>query len=154
MAFAGSAFRQVYATQTAEDNFGHGDLEIACQCLFVMKNGVQGQASIDFLRPAAAPSHGDDRVLGGGNRRRSGSHRGKVILIDKDGRRELPVPPPEREPFSDFANSLTGSRCLVTESETFESRPAHVCWQGNPPIQERSLNSQKHYRSRQPASAT
>ncbi len=121
MAFAGSAFRQVYATQTAEDNFGNGDLEIACQCLFVMKNGVQGQASIDFLRPAAAPSHGDDRVRVAGTEGILEVIGGKVILIDKDGRRELPVPPPERELFSDFANSLTGkSRCLVTESETFE----------------------------------
>lgn len=121
LAFSGSPFREVFATQTKEDNFNHGELEIACQCLFTMKNGVQAMASIDYLRPEAAPTHGDDRVRVAGTEGVLEVIGGSVILIDRDGRRELPVPPPERELFSDFACSLTGENdCLVPESETFE----------------------------------
>ena len=121
LAFSGSSFREVFATQTKEDNFNYGELEIACQCLFTMKNGVQAMASIDYLRPEAAPTHGDDRVRVAGTEGVLEVIGGSVILIDGDGRRELPVPPPERELFSDFACSLTGGNdCLVPESETFE----------------------------------
>ena len=121
LAFSGSPFHEVYATQTADDNFNHGELEVACQCLFTMKNGVQAMASIDYLRPPAAPSHGDDRVRIAGTDGILEVIDGKVLLIDKEGKRELPVPPAERELFSDFANSLTGKQdCLVPESETFE----------------------------------
>ena len=121
LAFSGSAFREVYATQTSEDNFNHGELEVACQCLFTMKNGVQAMASIDYLRPAAAPTHGDDRVRVAGTEGVLEVMDGKVVLIDKEGKRELSVPPAERDLFSDFANSLTGKQeCLVPEWETFE----------------------------------
>ncbi len=121
MAFSGSSFDSVYATQTTEDNFGYGELEIACQCMFVMKNGVQAQASIDYLRPAAAPSHGDDRVRVAGTEGVLEVIGDQIILIDKDGKREIPVPTPERKLFSDFVNSLSGKgSCMVSVDETFE----------------------------------
>ncbi len=121
LAFSGSPFKTIYATHSATDNFNHGELEIACQCLFTMENGVQAQASIDYLRPAAAPSHGDDRVRVAGTEGVLEVIGGKVILIDREGQRELPVPSPERAIFADFANSLSGqTKCLVSEAETFE----------------------------------
>lgn len=121
LAFSGSPFRSVYATQSSEDNSGCGDLEIACQCLFVMRNGVQAAASIDYLRPAAAPSHGDDRVRVAGTEGVLEVSGGRIMLIDREGEREMPVPPPEREIFSDFANCLLGkSELAVPEAETFE----------------------------------
>ncbi len=121
LAFSGGSFKSVYATQTTKDNFGYGELEIACQCMFVMTNGVQAQASIDYLRPAAAPSHGDDRVRVAGTTGVLEVTGDKIILIDKDGKREVPVPPPERNLFSDFVNSLLGKgKCMVSVEETIE----------------------------------
>ncbi len=121
LAFSGGSFKTIYATQTTEDNFGYGELEIACQCLFVMTSGVQAQASIDYLRPAAAPSHGDDRVRVAGTTGVLEVIDGKIILIDQDGKREIAVPSPERNLFSDFIKSLQGKgECMVSVKETIE----------------------------------
>ena len=119
MAFSGSAFKNVYATQTNADNFDNGDMEIAAQCIGTMQNGVQFQASLDFLRPEKAPSHGDDRVRAVGTKGIIEVRGGIVNLIDDQGKRDLPVPPPERNLFSDFANSIAGkNKPFVSDEET------------------------------------
>ena len=43
LAFSGcSEIEYCQATQTTSDNHNYGDLEMACQCMMVMKNGVPG----------------------------------------------------------------------------------------------------------------
>lgn len=117
--FSGSEFESVSAGHTAEDNFGHGDLEIAAQCRFWLKNGVQASADIDFLRPAAAPTHGDDRirVVGiGGIIEVAGD---RVRLIDADGERELSIKS-YGGIFRDFVRQVEGKRpALVSAQESF-----------------------------------
>lgn len=61
-AMAQSSVSCVYATHTREGNRDHGDLEMAAHCQFVMTNGILANCSLDFLRPAAAPTHGDNRM--------------------------------------------------------------------------------------------
>lgn len=108
MWFSGSDFASISATQTSQDNFGNGELEIAAQCLFTMKNGVLAQASIDYLRPSAAPSHGDDRVRIAGTEGVIEVRSGRIILIDREGRREIMPDAPDRKIFLDFVNDVTG----------------------------------------------
>lgn len=121
LAFSGSAFQCVYATQTTTDNFNHGELESAALCLFTMKNGVQAQASVDYLRPSMAPTHGDDRIRVVGTKGVLEVADGKIMLIDGHGKREIPVPTPEKKIFSDFVNRLLhDSDCLLNDAETFE----------------------------------
>ena len=121
MAYSGSRFAQIYATHTAADNFGYGEMEIAAQMSGRMRNGVQFSATCDYLRPAAAPTHGDDRVRIAGTAGVLEVSGGKVELIDGDGARILPVPPPARKLFADFANSLAGTHpCMVGDADTIE----------------------------------
>ncbi|MDD3154660.1 MAG: Gfo/Idh/MocA family oxidoreductase [Victivallaceae bacterium] len=121
MAFSGSSFASVYATQNREDNHGHGDLEMSCHCIFTMRNQVQALASIDYLRPMNAPTHGDDRVRVAGTAGVLEVRSGRILLIDAEGEREIAVPPPERKIFSDFARSVAeGVDCWVSTEETFE----------------------------------
>lgn len=120
MAFSGSGFDTIWASHTTDDNRGHGELEIACQTICTMKNGVQGQASIDFLRPMTAPSHGDDQVRVAGTDGVLEVREGKITLIDKDGFREISVNKDVPHIFEDFVTSLqTGKACWVTDKEAF-----------------------------------
>ena len=120
LAFSGSRFDTVFATHTCEDNKGHGELEIACQTLCTMKNGVQAQASIDFLRPEAAPTHGDDQVRIAGTDGVLEVRKGKITLIDKEGEREIPVKEDLPHIFEDFVCSIeNGTPCMVPDEEAF-----------------------------------
>ena len=60
--FAAADFVSVCAAHSTVGNHDHGDLEASAACQFVLTDGVLGTASIDYLRPSSAPSHGDDRV--------------------------------------------------------------------------------------------
>lgn len=115
-----SGFDTVWACEERSDNFGYGDLEVAAQCLFRMSNGIIAQASIDYLRPAAAPTHGDDRVRIAGTDGVLEVAGGRIMLIDAQGEREIPVPPPKRSLFSDFVLDVAGERpALVDAPQTF-----------------------------------
>ena len=121
--FSGSKFSSAMATQTRAENNGHGEMETAAQCLFTMKNGVLAQASIDFLRPANAPTHGDDRVRVVGTQGVVEVELGKVYLTDEAGFREIPeLQTPERGYFAEFIGSIRGE-CAAPASpeETFET---------------------------------
>lgn len=58
----GPIFTKVYASQSTVGNMNHGDLEASCLCHFTLENGVAASLSIDYLRPAEALTHGDDRL--------------------------------------------------------------------------------------------
>jgi len=53
---------EVWALDTTLGNMGNGDMESSAICLFRLKNGGQAAANIDYLRPATASTHGDDRL--------------------------------------------------------------------------------------------
>lgn len=111
LAFSGSEIDCCHSTQTVSDNRGHGELEIACQCQMVMKNGVQAQASMDFLRPECASTHGDDQLRVAGTDGILEIRHGVITLTDAAGERTIPVPVPEpgRRLFPEFIRSLTNS---------------------------------------------
>lgn len=118
--FSGSDFKSVAASHTVSGNFGHGELEVAATCQFLMQNGVQASASIDYLRPAAAPTHGDDRVRVAGTEGVIEVLGGRVMRVDFDGERELPVDGSYGAIFKDFVGAVDGTcEPLTNAAETF-----------------------------------
>jgi predicted dehydrogenase len=65
-AAAGVPFTRVAALQTNSAHPTHPDCQDNCVLALALAGGAQATASIDYLRPAAAPSHGDDwvRIVG------------------------------------------------------------------------------------------
>jgi len=63
--------------------------------------------NIDYLRPVAANSHGDDRLRLVGERGVVEVRGGKAYVIDDSGTRELPLPPAGNI-FTDYMNMLKG----------------------------------------------
>ncbi len=121
MAFSGCLkFKTIFAADNRDDNSGNGDLEIAAECQFVMDNGVLAQASIDYLRPASAPTHGDDRVRIGGTAGVIEVRQGRIFLIDRDGEQEIPATT-DRHLFSDIVLDCQGKRpAMTTPAEAIE----------------------------------
>ncbi len=58
----GDRFRAVTAYQSTIGNGGHGELEATAAALYALDDGVTATLTADYLRPSAAPSHGDDRL--------------------------------------------------------------------------------------------
>jgi len=116
-ALGNSHFAQVFASHDCHDNFDNGNLEIAGQMMFVMQNGIQASATIDFLRPQSAPSHGDDRVRVAGTGGVMEITDGKVSLLTPE-KCEVIVPEDDNcvDMFVDFVNQL--STCGSSERES------------------------------------
>lgn len=91
------AVQQVFASHSTLPGGGSGELE------------VSAQVSADYLRPANAPTHGDDRVRAAGTRGVIEIENDQVWLInaEHDGRTAMPL----RECpmiFEDFIHTLEG----------------------------------------------
>jgi predicted dehydrogenase len=105
--FGGAAFRSVYAVHSERGNRGNGDLEVSAFCQFAMADEIIATVSIDYLRPASAPTHGDDRIRVAGTEGVLEVRDGKALLIGPDGVRELPPGPPAAI-FGDFLQQARG----------------------------------------------
>jgi len=118
--FSGSKFKSVYASHDSSDNFDLGDLEITSLYQAVMENGVLASGNIDYLRPASAPAHGDDRVRVAGTEGVIEVMGGKVNLMNASGNREIECKP-DRQIFADFVHHVQGkSISLVDAEQTFD----------------------------------
>jgi len=115
-AFSRSDVQSVYATHTREDNRGHGDLEVAAQCQFVMANGVLANCSLDFLRPESAPSHADNRLRIVGSTGVIEINNGEVELIDVEGVVRLEHLP-ARSIFAEFVRGGVTAGVAPVDSE-------------------------------------
>ena len=116
----GANFKTLHAMHDTADNGGNGDLEMTALVTCVLENNVMGSASIEFLRPAAAPTHGDDQVRVAGTDGVVEVMHGKVTLITSAECKELELLP-ERGIFYDFVrNILYGEPCVVDAESTFE----------------------------------
>ncbi|MBR7105006.1 MAG: Gfo/Idh/MocA family oxidoreductase [Lentisphaeria bacterium] len=113
-------FKTIHAMHDTADNGGNGDLEMTALFTAVMENNVLASASIEYLRPAAAPTHGDDQVRVAGTLGVVEVMHDKVTLITADECKELELLP-ERGIFYDFARHLLyGEPCVVDAEGTFE----------------------------------
>ncbi len=114
-----SGFEQIFAFHNREDNRDNGDLEMCAVCCGRLNNGVITSCTIDYLRPQAAATHGDDRVRVAGTNGVIEVAEGEVVLLDGNGRKVLPLLP-ERELFYDFIRHISHREVPpVTPEETF-----------------------------------
>ena len=105
--FSGEMFKSVYATHSSQYNHDLGDLEISALCHFTLTHEVFASASIDYLRPRPAPTHGDDRVRVMGTDGAIEVEGGQVFLIHADGPQTL-QPACDRQIFADFVARVKG----------------------------------------------
>lgn len=104
-------------------NTGHpevGALEDSACLALELDNGASAGARLDYCRPAAAPTHGDDRLRIAGNAGVLEALAGQVTLITGDeGPRELPLPAPGKQ-FVNFVRSIRGEEtCAAPAQDCF-----------------------------------
>jgi predicted dehydrogenase len=115
--------RTVRARHSRRANRDHGDLEATGVIDLELDEEVLATASLDYLRPRTAPTHGDDRVRVVGTDGVIEVRNGRTYLIDGDteGERRLPQSPGEN-PFVDFVAGIRGdSAPRVTAEESFRA---------------------------------
>ena len=110
----------VYATHSTKGNQGHGELEASGQILLHLSGGVHAGINFDYLRPAGAPTHGDDRIRVAGTEGVLEIREEKIYLIDKNGESR---PEPERPPsiWEAFIDAHNGHPGLITTESSIES---------------------------------
>ena len=136
---SGQRFESVFATHSAQSNAGYGTLEVSAQIQFVLSGRVAASASLDYLRPSGAPSHGDDRARVAGTLGVIEARAGKVWLIDAQGERELALRQPPSL-LADFLAQVEGrgpglqdgaqtlavtEACLLARQSADEGRVVH-----------------------------
>ena len=100
----------VFASHSTQANCGYGDLEVTSQVMLTMAGGVCAQVSADYLRPANAATHGDDRVRAAGTDGVIEVRGDQVWLINADNDGSAPVPLRSCPMiFEDFIYTLEGS---------------------------------------------
>ncbi|OGV69784.1 MAG: hypothetical protein A3K19_22335 [Lentisphaerae bacterium RIFOXYB12_FULL_65_16] len=113
------------AAMAYQGNTGHPDIrdmeDNACVAL-KLDNGGSAVARLDYCRPAAAPTHGDDRLRIAGNRGviESLECGTRVTLItETEGLRDLPLPLPGKQ-FVNFVRSIEKREvCDVSVADCF-----------------------------------
>ena len=84
------------------------DPEMAALCQFEMEDGLIAAMNLDFYRPKAAPTHGDDRIRCVGTRGVLEVRGGEILLINGEGEQILrPTEAPELlEEFLDGGETI------------------------------------------------
>jgi len=119
--FSGAPFRTVYGAHSTRHNRDHDQLELTALCQFTLGDEIFASASIDYLRPPRAPTHGDDRVRVAGTEGVIEVRGGAVYLINDhaDGE-QTPACECPRQIFCDFVDQVRGrSEALLDAADTF-----------------------------------
>jgi predicted dehydrogenase len=99
-----------------------GEMEDSACAIFRLDNGGTASMRIDYLRPAAAPSHGDDRIRVIGDKGQIeiiGEGAKAVLITSEKGPRELPLLP-KTNLFENFIDVLEGKEDpIITTEEAF-----------------------------------
>lgn len=114
--------KTIFAHHSAQANHGYGDLEVSAQLMMTLEGEVSAQVSADYLRPANAPTHGDDRVRAAGTQGVIEVRDEQVWLInrDHDGSQPMPLKHPPMI-FEDFIHTITGDGMgLLNLTESIE----------------------------------
>jgi predicted dehydrogenase len=131
----GREFAEVMAYASNVSHPEIGDLEDNACIIARLDNGASAAFRLDYCRPAAAPSHGDDRLRIAGNRGVIEATESGVTLITHDqGPRELPLPTAvnffadyvdalrnDREPFIPFSDCLRITEVVLRARESAET---------------------------------
>lgn len=112
-----------------------GEMEDSGAVIARLEGGAPVALGLDYCRPAAAPSHGDDRLRLAGSLGVVEAMAGRVTLITQDeGPREVPLPAPvpffadylaalaaRRPPFIPFADCVRISEVALRAREAAET---------------------------------
>jgi len=118
----GWEFTAVQACHTKMFHPEYPEMEDAATCLFETDNGGSAVMSFDFLRPAGAPTHGDDRLrLAGETGVIEVRGTDRLECLDATGVHDAPVEKPEFGPFADFVMSVLnpGHTCRISTEDAF-----------------------------------
>ncbi len=97
---------------------GRGDIEIEAVSSYNLSNGARLVATADYLRPAGAPTHDDDRIRIAGTKGVLEISGGRVKITDKDGEKEVE----NREApdiYGEFIKGAGGQPCFNTAEKAF-----------------------------------
>lgn len=121
---SGGCFESVTATQSASEAPNGICPETAALALFGMKVGMMASLTVDYLNPAGALSHGDDRIRVVGTEGVLEVRDNALTLINSVGI-QYPENLPEEEIFTDFLRQAAGKgRCRISAEETFATTRA------------------------------
>jgi predicted dehydrogenase len=119
---SGRDFEQVMAFQSNIGLSGYGEMETNAALIFQMNNRGTASLRLDYLRPEAAPTHGDDRLRVVGTKGIIEYQDGHdVVLLTATEKplilKELPAP---RSLFADFLDAVfNGKKHLITPEEIY-----------------------------------
>jgi predicted dehydrogenase len=117
---AGVDYRAVTSQHVKLHRPDYPDMEDAATCIYELANGGTAVMSFDFLRPAGAPSHGDDRlrILGEKGALEIREDCG-LQLITEDGVQTIEPETPPHGCFADFALSVANAdhECLISTED-------------------------------------
>jgi predicted dehydrogenase len=100
-------FKRCFASQSTVGNRGYGDLEMSASMHYTMASGIQVTFTLDYLRPPAAASHGDDRIRVAGSDGIVEVVDGRAVLMTESETVTLELPQ-VTDLFSDCLNSMHG----------------------------------------------
>jgi predicted dehydrogenase len=104
---SGREFTQVAAFHSNVGSPQIGEMENNAALAFKLDNGGSASMRIDYLRPAAAKSHGDDRLRIVGTRGIVECQSERVTLVtENEAPREVSPLPPGKSLFLDFLESI------------------------------------------------
>ncbi len=119
---SGKRCLEVYARQSAAGS-PYAAVETSTAALLTLEGGALASVCADYLRPDAAPTHGDDRLRIVGDRGVCEVLRDEVTLIDRDGERICPLETPPRL-FVEFIRALDGESALLSTEESLAATQA------------------------------
>lgn len=117
---SGREYRSVMAQPVKLHCPDYPGMEDAATCLYELDNGGSAVMSFDFLRPAGAATHGDDRLRLLGERGALEIRgEGSLELTTAAGTQSVPLAAPAYGPFADFARGVLDSahECAISAAE-------------------------------------
>lgn len=105
--------------------------EITALAQFSLAGEVMASLTVDYLRPGAASSHGDDRIRVMGTRGTVEVRGDEVFLIDKQGSRQRTISG-EDSPFASFVSAVRGEgECAVSAEASIAATRAALLAQAS-----------------------
>ena len=118
---SGGQFESVVAAQCATEAVNGVSPETTALVQFRMNDGMMASLTVDYLNPAKAPVHGDDRIRVVGTEGVLEVREDAVTLINSQGV-QYPENLPKEDFFADFLKQVKGeAKCRVTAEEVFAS---------------------------------
>jgi predicted dehydrogenase len=112
-------FTSVFATHSAVDNQNNGTMERSAQCMFTFDDDVCATVSIDFFRPAKAPTHGDDWIRIVGTKGVIEARPSSMSLINDSNDGSTPVAVGcDRKPLRDFFDHIAGRSTALVDTRS------------------------------------